>query len=976
MKVDITSELKKIFKGEVYTDSTSVVLYSTDASAYSERPLGVVYPKDVDDIGAVITFCYNHKISIIPRAAGTSLAGQVVGNGLVVDISKHLNKIIEVNREERWVRVEPGVVLDELNAYLKSFGLFFGPETSTSNRCNMGGMVGNNSCGSHSIIYGSTRDHTLEIKGFLSNGDRAVFSSLTKEQFDAKCKEDSFEGGVYQKINEILSSEGNRKEIEKEFPHKEIHRRNTGYALDYLMKSEPFVGGSEPFNMCNLLAGSEGTLFFSTEIKLNLVPLPPEEKGLVCVHLYSLEDAFKANIIALEFNPVAIELMDKTIMDLTKDNITQRKNRFFVDGNPEALLLVEFYSDSKEDINQRAKAMQEAMLAKGYGYSFPVLYGSDIGKVWALRKAGLGVLSNMPGDDLPVPVIEDTAVRPIDVPDYMADINVMLKKYNKECVYYAHIGSGELHIRPVLNMKREGDVKLFHDIAKDTATIVKKYRGSLSGEHGDGRLRGQFISFMVGEHNYSLFKDVKKAFDPNNIFNPGKITDTPPMNSSLRYKESEKDVVENPLFDWSETLGVVRAAERCNGSGDCRKSHLIGGTMCPSYMGTRDERNTTRARSNMLREFFNGSITTDKLGFDEVKEVLDLCLSCKACKSECPSSVDMTKLKAEFLNLYHSKYGVPMRSRLIGALPAVNRLASLLPGVTNAVFRSHLLSGIITRSIGFSTKRELPLLSKTTLTRWYRKHRTPEQKQGRTLYLFADEFTNYNDSHIGIKTILLLEKLGYNVIVPKIKESGRTYLSKGILARAKVLANENVKLLSGVISEETPLIGVEPSAILTFRDEYPSLVTKELKKEADKIATCSFTIEEFLNGENEKGNIDKSLFVKDEKKIKFHGHCYQKSLSETKYTKNILEIPENYSAEEIPSGCCGMAGAFGYEKEHYELSMKVGELVLFPEVRKTDQGTLIAASGTSCRHHIKHGAERESLHPVEVLFDAIDKFKV
>ncbi len=969
--MDIANELKNILKGEVHTGNTSIILYSTDASAYSEKPLGVVYPQDTEDIGKVIKFCHKHKIPIIPRAAGTSLAGQVVGSGLVMDISKHLNKIIEVNTEEQWVRVEPGVVLDELNAYLKSYGLFFGPETSTSNRCNMGGMVGNNSCGTHSIIYGSTRDHTLEIKGFLSNGDKAVFSSLTKDEFAAKCGENSFEGTIYRKINKILSSEDNRNEIEKEFPHKDIHRRNTGYALDYLIKSEPFDADTAPFNMCNLLAGSEGTLFFSTEIKLHLVPLPPEAKGLVCVHLHSLEDAFKANVIALEFKPAAVELMDKTIMDLTKGNITQRKNRFFVEGDPEALLLVELYSDSIEDIERRAKAMQEAMQARGYGYSFPVLYGGDIGKVWALRKAGLGILSNMPGDNLPVPVIEDTAVRPKDVPDYMAEINNMLKRYNKDCVYYAHIGSGELHLRPVLNMKKKEDVQQFHDIARDTAAIVKKYRGSLSGEHGDGRLRGQFISFMVGEHNYSLFKEVKRAFDPNNIFNPGKITDTPPMNSSLRYRESEAEVVKNPLFDWSETLGVVRAAERCNGSGDCRKSHLIGGTMCPSYMGTRDERNTTRARSNMLREFFNGSITADRLGFDEVKEVLDLCLSCKACKSECPSSVDMTKLKAEFLNLYHSKYGVPLRSRLIGALPAVNRLASLLPGVTNAVFRSRLLSGLITKFIGFSTERELPLLSKTTLTRWYRKHDKSEQKMGKILNLFADEFTNYNDSHIGIKTILLLEKLGYNVVVPKIKESGRTYLSKGILGRAKVLANENVKLLSDVVTRESPLVGIEPSAILTFRDEYPSLVTPQLKEEAEKIAACSFTIEEFLNSENEKGNIDKSLFVKDEKRIKFHGHCYQKSLSETKYTKNILEIPENYSAEEIPSGCCGMAGAFGYEKEHYDLSMKIGELVLFPEVRKTGEETLLAASGTSCRHHIKHGTDRESLHPVEVLFEAL-----
>ncbi|NPA36584.1 MAG: FAD-binding protein [Chlorobi bacterium] len=970
LQSDIIEKLKAEIKGGIHTDNIYRTVYSTDASAYSERPLGVVYPRDKEDVRKIILFCNQNKIPIIPRAAGTSLAGQVVGNGLVVDVSRHMNSVIEVNESEKWVKVQPGVVLDELNGFLKPYGLFFGPETSTSNRCNIGGMVGNNSCGTHSIVYGSTRDHTLEVKGFLSNGDEVVFNNLTSAEFKDKCKENSLEGDIYRKINEILSSEKNRKEIEKEFPHKNIHRRNTGYALDLLMDSDPFCGNGSSFNMCKLLAGSEGTLFFSTEIKLNLVPLPPKEKGLVCVHLNSLEDAFKANLIALKFNPAAVELMDKTIMDLTKDNITQRKNRFFVQGDPAALLLVELFSDSKEEIEHRAAQMESAMRAEGYGYAYPVLFGKDIGKVWALRKAGLGVLSNMPGDDLPVPVIEDTAVRPEDVPDYMADVKVMLDKYGKECVYYAHIGSGELHLRPVLNMKIPEDVKMFHDIAEDTAAIVKKYKGSFSGEHGDGRLRGEFIPFLVGEHNYSLFKEIKKVFDPHNIFNPGKITDTPSMNTSLRYKESMSEVIKTPVYDWSETLGVVRAAERCNGSGDCRKSHLIGGTMCPSYMGTRDEKNTTRARANMLREFFNGSITADKLGFDEVKEVLDLCLSCKACKSECPSSVDMTKLKAEFLNLYHSKFGVPFRSKVIGALPMLNRTAMMAPRLANAVFRNKLLRKLLASIIGFAPQRELPLLGKTTFTHWYKKHKK-HVENGRTVYLFADEFTEYNDSHLGIKTLLLLEKLGYNVIVPKLKQSGRIYLSKGLVKKAKKIINENIFLLKDVINDDTPLIGIEPSAILTFRDEYPDLADSLLKEAADLIARNTYTIEEFLNIENENGNIDNSLFTHENKRVKFHGHCYQKSLSETSYTKNILEIPENYTAEEIPSGCCGMAGAFGYEKEHYDLSMKVGELVLFPEVRKTDEETGIVASGTSCRHHIKHGTDRDAVHPVEVLFEAL-----
>ena len=666
-------ELKALIKGDLLFDETSLQVYSTDASAYSERPLGIALPRDVKDVASIVKFAAQYKIPIIPRTAGTSLAGQVVGAGLIVDVGRFMNKILEVNVDERWVRVEPGVVLDELNQHLKQFGLFFGPETSTSSRCMIGGMVGNNSCGAHSLIYGSTRDHTLELKGFLSNGDEVHFKPLQKWEFESKCRQEDYEGEIYSQLRDLLTKKENRKSIRKEYPHPEIHRRNTGYALDILMESLPFSEETKPFNVCKLIAGSEGTLMFATEIKLNLIDIPPKEKGLVCVHLNSLEDALKANLIALQFNPGAIELMDKTIMDLTKDNPLQNKNRFFVQGDPEALLLVEFARDSKEEIDELADRLTQALKEKDFGYAYPVLHGKEIGKVWSLRKAGLGVLSNMPGDDLPVPVIEDTAVRPEDLPDYIADIKKVLEKYGKECVYYAHIGTGELHLRPVLNMKQHEDVQMFHDIALDVAHIVKKYRGSLSGEHGDGRLRGEFIPLMVGDHNYELFKQVKGIFDPTGILNPGKITDTPRMNTSLRYKVVNKEVISSPLFDWSKTKGMVRAAERCNGSGDCRKSHLIGGTMCPSYMGSHDERQTTRARANMLREFFTGNLPHTKLGFDEVKSVLDLCLSCKACKTECPSNVDMTKLKAEFLNEYHHRFGTPLRNKLIGRTPLMNR---------------------------------------------------------------------------------------------------------------------------------------------------------------------------------------------------------------------------------------------------------------------------------------------------------------
>ncbi|WP_439185260.1 FAD-binding and (Fe-S)-binding domain-containing protein [Carboxylicivirga taeanensis] len=962
-------ELVEKISGDLDLDDVTRLVYSTDASAYFEKPVGAVMPLDAIDVREIVLFAQKHHLNLIPRAAGTSLAGQVVGSGLVVDVGRYMNQILEVNEKEKWVRVQPGVVLDELNQYLAPYGLFFGPETSTSNRCMIGGMVGNNSCGAHSLIYGSTRDHTLELKGYLSNGDEVVFKNLKNLEFEQKCHEDSFEGEIYRSIRSVLTDKGNRKSIRQEFPDPDIHRRNTGYALDYLIDTYPYKEEDGNFNMCQLLAGSEGTLFFTTEIKLNLIAVPPKEKGLVCVHLNSLEEALEANLIGLQFNPGAIELMDKAIMDLTKKNVLQNKNRFFVEGDPAALLLVEFARHTKDEIEQLAGDMIAALRQKGFGYAYPVLYGSDIKKVWNLRKAGLGVLGNMPGDERPVPVIEDTAVRPEDLPAFIADIKAMLKKYGKECVYYAHIGTGELHLRPVLNMKKEKDAELFYQIAKDTAKIVKQYKGSLSGEHGDGRLRGQFIPWMVGDHNYQLFREVKKIFDPNNIFNAGKITDTPQMNTSLRYKEVKNELDNKALFDWSSTLGLARAAEKCTGSGDCRKSHLIGGTMCPSYMGSRDERQTTRARANMLREFFAGTIPATKLGYVQVKQVLDLCLSCKACKTECPSNVDMTKLKAEFLNSYHEQFGIPLRSRLIAHLPTFNTILMPFSHLYNLSVKNKWIKAINEKYFGISSKRHLPRLSKQSLIKWSKKRQTSGNEK--VVYFFADEFTNYNDTREGVAAVLLLEKLGYKVIIPSHQPSGRTYLSKGLLKDAKKRAIQNVELLSGLVDKEAPLIGIEPSAILTLRDEYLELVPDKLKEKAQRLATNTYTFEEFVAQEYDKGRISSEQFVSDKKTIRYHSHCYQKALSDTKLTQRVLEIPENYSAQEIPSGCCGMAGSFGYEIEHYDLSMNIGELVLFPEIRKSNKKTLIVAAGTSCRHQIKDGTQVEALHPALVLLDAL-----
>lgn len=966
--------LKSLLLGDIFTDETSLILYSTDASAYREKPLAIVRPKNAEDIKKLISFAKENEISLIPRTAGTSLAGQVVGNGIVVDVSKYMMEILEINHEEHWVRVQPGVVLDELNKVTESLGLFFGPETSTSNRCMMGGMVGNNSCGSHSLVYGSTRDHTLSVKALLSDGSEVEFGQLSLDAFNEKCLLQNLEGDIYRNIRDILSLPENQNEIRKQYPDKKVKRRNTGYAIDLLLESEPFTEGADRFNFCKLIAGSEGTLCFITEIKLSLVPLPPKEKAVVAVHCHSLEDAFLGNLIALKSKPVAVELIDSVIIEQTKHNIEQRKNRFFIEGEPAALLIVEFACSTKEEVEIRTKEVEENLRKAGYGYHFPVITGSEIGKVWALRKAGLGLLSNVPGDRKPVPVTEDTAVNPEFLPDYMKDFKAMLDKYGLNSVYYAHIATGELHLRPALNLRDPADVELFHTVALETAKIVKKYNGSLSGEHGDGRLRGEFIPLMIGEHNYALLKKIKATWDPQNMFNPGKIVSTPAMNTFLRFEAGKKTREIDTIFDFSSTKGLLHAVEQCNGSADCRKSSIIGGTMCPSFMATKDENATTRARANLLREILTHSLKKNPFDSKELYKIFDLCLSCKGCKAECPSNVDMARYKAEFLQHYYDANHIPLRTRLIAYITQINRLGMILPSVFNVVVKSPLLSGLLKKMLGFAPRRSIPALYKMTLRCWAKKTagtRSGEKKFGK-VYLFADEFSNYNDVEIGIKAIKLLNKLGYEVEIPSHTESGRTFLSKGLVRKAKKLAEVNVLKLKDIISEKTPLIGIEPSAILSFRDEYPDLVREDLKEDASKLAVNCLLYDEFIMREADKGNITSNAFTKQEINIKLHGHCHQKSLASVLLTKKMLSLPVNYHVEEIKSGCCGMAGSFGYEKEHYDLSMKVGELVLFPTIRQSENGTIISAPGTSCRQQIKDGTGNMAFHPIEILYDALD----
>ncbi|MEO6549524.1 MAG: FAD-linked oxidase C-terminal domain-containing protein [Ferruginibacter sp.] len=967
-------ELSDELEGEFYFDNTMRILYATDASAYRELPLAIAVPKSIDDLKKLIHFARKHNTSLIPRTAGTSLAGQVVGKGIVVDVSKNFTKIIELNKEEQWVRVQPGVIRDELNMFLKPYGLFFGPETSTANRAMIGGMVGNNSCGSNSVIYGSVREHLVEVNALLSDGTETVFKSLEPEEFHAKCEGNNFEASIYKSVRSLLGNYDNQVEIRNEFPKKSIERRNTGYALDVLLESAPFTAGTEDFNFCKLIAGSEGTLAFLTEIKLHVNPLPPKEIGLLCVHFNSINEALRANLIAMKFKPGASELIDHYILECTKDNIEQNKNRFFVLGDPGAILVIEFARTNKEEIFALAGAVEAEMRSAGLGYHFPLLFGDDSKKIWTLRKAGLGLLSNLPGDEKAVPVIEDTAVDVADLPAYISEFNEILTKYDLHAVHYAHAGSGEIHLRPIINLKTVEGNRLFRSIAEEIATLVKKYNGSLSGEHGDGRLRGEFIKQMVGEKNYGLLQVVKKTWDPHNIFNPNKIVDTPPMHTMLRYTPGQTTPAFKTVFRY-HNQDVLQHAEQCNGSGDCRKTQLSGGTMCPSFMATRNEKDTTRARANVLREFLTNSDKANRFDHKEIYEVMDLCLSCKGCKSECPSNVDMAKLKAEFLQHYHDANGIPFRSRLIANFAASAKLGALAPGIYNFMMTTPFTSNLIKRIVGFGVKRSMPTLYKTTLKKWYQNHKKKGASKinytGKMVYLFCDEFTNFNDTEVGIKAIKLLERLGYEVVIPEHGESGRAWLSKGLVRDAKKIINKNIQQLSKLVKPGSPLLGIEPSAILTFRDEYIDLADDENLLAARELAKSVFLIDEFIASEIEKGNISASSFTIEKRLIKLHGHCQQKAISSVAPSVKMMSLPVNYTVETIASGCCGMAGSFGFEKEHYDISMNIGELVLLPAVRNQLADTIIAAPGTSCRHQIKDGTGKKALHTIEVLYDAL-----
>lgn len=962
-------QLAETLDGELHFDATTKAIYATDASVYRMIPLAVAFPKNTGDLQRLLAFATAEQIGLIPRTAGTSLAGQCVGKGIIVDVSKHFTQLFEIDVNQKTVTVAPGIIRDDLNRELLKHQLFFGPNTSTSNRCMIGGMVGNNSSGTTSIKYGVTRDKVLEMEVVLTDGSVVTFGEIDANTFFAKAKEKTLEGRIHQKIYELLVDEITQKHIIDHFPKPEIHRRNTGYAIDELIKSEVFTKNGNKFNLCKLLCGSEGTLAFTTKITLQLDELPPAETVMIAAHFDSIENCMKAVVPAMKHDLFTCEMMDKVVLDCTKGNLKYKDYRFFIEGDPEAILLLEIKSHSIEASLAKATLLCDELQSHDLAYALRVLKGEDIEKALELRKAGLGLLGNMVGDKKAVACIEDTAVALEDLANYIDEFTILMKRFGQKAVYYAHAGAGELHLRPILNLKTEKDVLLFKEITTAVAHLVMKYRGSMSGEHGDGIVRSSFIPLMIGAKNFEILKEIKIVFDPNGIMNPGKIIDAYHIIENLRYNLERSEPEIETLFDFSDSEGILRAAEKCNGSGDCRKPEAAGGTMCPSYRVTKDEKDSTRGRANALREFLTNSDKANKFNHTELKEVFDLCISCKGCKSECPSNVDMAALKAEFEYQYQKANGTKIRSKLFANNHRYNKMGSRFKPVSNFIFSNLISSYLIKKSMGISIKRSLPLISTKNLYKEHQSLKKQFNKNNILVYLFVDEFTEFLDTEIGIDALELLFTLGYQVeIIPHV-ESGRALISKGFLDEAKTCADKNIAIFKECISDMVPLIGLEPSAILTFRDEYLRLATD--KEAAIALAKNTFTIEEFLSKEIKAGRITPDSFTDDEKSVKLHLHCHQKALSSVTYTFDVLNLPCNYKVTVIPSGCCGMAGSFGYEKEHYDISMQMGELSLFPAVRKADSLTIIAAPGTSCRHQIKDGTKRNAVHPVTILRNAL-----
>jgi FAD/FMN-containing dehydrogenase/Fe-S oxidoreductase len=948
-------DLEAALAGEVRFDKISRALYSTDASVYQIEPIGVVVVKTREDVARTVDICRRHRCPLTMRGGGTSQAGQTVGAGLQVDTSKYFNRLLEVHPGERWARVEPGIVLDDLNAQLKPHGLRFAPDISTASRATLGGMMGNNSSGARSVLYGKTIDHVIEQHVVLADGSNAHFRPLGRSELERACAGKSLEARCYREVRRLGREHAG--DIERVYP--KILRRVAGYNLD------AFTPSADTFNLTHLMVGSEGTLGVVVEAKVRLVPLP-NAKAVLAIQFSSLLEALEATPAILEHRPSAVEVMDRFILDNTRQSAAlQRLRETFIEGEPDALLCVEFYADRADDLPPQLQALERDLRARRFGYRY--VHALDLAaqtSIWGLREAALGLSMAVKDDAKAISFVEDTAVAPERLRDYIDRFRALVRRHETTAGIYAHASVGCLHVRPVVNMKTEDGVRRFEAIARDVADLVLEFGGALSGEHGDGLVRSPFMEKMFGPVLYGAFKEIKQTFDPDGIFNPGKIVDAPPLTDNLRYGAGYQARQPVTFFDYADYGGLSGAVDMCSGLGVCRKT--LDGTMCPSYMATREETHSTRGRANALRLVMAGRLGEAGLGDDGVRGVLDLCLECRACKAECPVGVDVARFKSEFLSDYWRRHGTPLTARALGHVHALSKWGSRLAPLSTTLSASSPGRWLNERLFNIDRRRRPPAWARQTFERLFDK-RAARRSAGsgrHDVLLFNDTFTNYYNPEVGMAGAAVLAASGFDPALAPNLCCGRPLISQGLLADARKLAEANTDRLFATAADGRPLIFFEPSCLSAVREDSPALLRGDAQRRALTVAKSTRLFEEFLEEECAAGRASMRLET-GPATILLHGHCHQKAMGLLPAAKALLSRVPGASVTDLDAGCCGMAGSFGYQ--HFDVSRQIGERRLLPAARNRPANSVLIASGVSCRHQVADFTETRALHPAELL---------
>ncbi|MBK90501.1 MAG: oxidoreductase [Chloroflexi bacterium] len=951
-------ELKNSIQGEVNFDDVYRQMYATDGSIYKMTPIGVTLPKNPDDVSAIIDICNKNKTAVLPRGGGTSLSGQTVNSAVVMDFSKYMNNVIEINPEEKFVITEPGITIDNLNQSLKHTNLHFTPDPSTKSRANVGGAMGNNSCGAHSVIYGKTVDQVKEMEVILSDSSKAYFEEISGKRLEDKISLDNLEGKIYRDVMSMSSKYYD--EINSKYS--KVNRRVGGYNLDLVHPN------SNKLNLVNIMVGSEGTLAAVTKAKLNLEPLP-KYVGLAILHFKDLIESMEATVATLEEGPAAVEHIGEMIITQAKQSLGFSRNLDFLQGDPTDILVVEMNGSTDNEVRSKIQKLSEKMKRLNLSYAITTLFDSSkISQVWAMRQAGLGLMMNIPGDKKPIPFVEDTAVSPEKLPEYVKRFDEIVRSNGTEAGYYGHASEGCLHIRPTINLKNQEGIDRMIKISDEISDLVKEFDGSLSGEHGDGIVRGVWSEKMYGSKIINSFRELKGAFDPDSIMNPGKIFDTPKMGDNLRYGTSYKLKTIDTILDFSKEGGFEGAVEKCIGVGACRK--LNAGAMCPSYMATREEVHSTRGRANALRGVLSGALKEDLLTSKKMLKVLDLCIECKSCKSECPANVDMAKIKYEFLHNYYKKHKTPLRSKLVGSVPILYKfIAGPQAYFFNLANKLPFAKILTEKIIGIHKNRTMPEISTYTFESWFKKRVSNTTKSRGKILFFHDTHINFIHPEVGKSAVKILEAAGYEVEITNRKCCGRTMISKGLLDDAKKNVDYNTNLLYEYVKKGIKIVGVEASCVSSMQDEFPDLADD--KEKARKISENTFTVQDLLMQIQDDNN-QQIRWNSSNKELLLFVHCHERALNGTSNSLESLNLPQKFNAKLIDAGCCGMAGSFGMEKEHYEISKKMAEDRLLPTINNSSENEEIIVTGISCHDQIKDLSNKNPKYLVEVLAEAID----